>query len=82
MARCAPIVHHPPAECVILGARRWAFAVARITIDYTSAIHQDAGIARLTREIVRAVLASGAPHEFSLFVMGRPAPGVPLSNLM
>ncbi len=56
--------------------------MARITIDYTPAIHQDAGIARLTREIVRAVLALGSPHEFSLFVMGRPAPGVPLSNLM
>lgn len=56
--------------------------MARITIDYTPAIHQDAGIARLTREIARAVLASGAPHHFSLFVMGRPAPGVPLSNLM
>lgn len=56
--------------------------MARITIDYTPAIHQDAGIARLTREIARAVLASGAPHQFSLFVMGRPAPGVPLTNLM
>lgn len=56
--------------------------MARITIDYTPAIHQSAGIARLTREIVRAVLASGAPHEFRLFVMGRPVPGVPLSNLM
>jgi glycosyltransferase involved in cell wall biosynthesis len=56
--------------------------VARITIDYTPAIHQDAGIARLTREIVRAVLAAGSPHQYSLFVMGRPAPGVPLSNLM
>ncbi|PJF46609.1 MAG: glycosyltransferase family 1 protein [Candidatus Thermofonsia Clade 3 bacterium] len=67
---------------MILGIRRRAFAVARITIDYTPAIHQDAGIARLTREVVRAVLASGAPHEFRLFVMGRPAPGVPLSNLM
>ncbi|MCS7055201.1 MAG: glycosyltransferase family 4 protein [Thermoflexales bacterium] len=59
-----------------------ALTVARITIDYTPAIHQDAGIARLTREIVRAALALGAPHEFSLFVMGRPAPDVPLSNLM
>ncbi len=67
---------------MILDARRWAFAVARIIIDYTPAIHQDAGIARLTREIVRAVLALGSPHEFSLFVMGRPALAVPLSNLM
>ncbi len=56
--------------------------MARITIDYTPAIHQDAGIARLTREVVRALLTAGAPHQYSLFVMGRPAPGVPLSNLM
>lgn len=56
--------------------------MARITIDYTPAIHQSAGIARLTRELVRAVLMLGTPHQFSLFVMGRPSPGVPISNLI
>jgi glycosyltransferase involved in cell wall biosynthesis len=56
--------------------------MARITIDYTPAIHQGAGIARLTREIARAVLAADCSHHYTLFVMGRPAPSVPLTNLM
>jgi glycosyltransferase involved in cell wall biosynthesis len=56
--------------------------MARITIDYTPAIHQSAGIARLTREITRAVLAADRSHRYTLFVMGRPAPNVPLANLM
>lgn len=56
--------------------------MARITLDYTPAIHQTAGIARLTRELVRALLALEPAHQFSLFVMGRPAPSVPITNLM
>lgn len=51
--------------------------MARITIDYTPAIHQSAGIGRLTREVVRALLQLDAPHHFRLFCMGRPgAPGI------
>jgi glycosyltransferase involved in cell wall biosynthesis len=46
--------------------------MARITIDYTPAIHQFAGIGRLTREVVRALLRLDAPHHFRLFCMGRP----------
>ncbi|MDW8396007.1 MAG: glycosyltransferase family 1 protein [Anaerolineae bacterium] len=56
--------------------------MARITLDYTPAIHQTAGIARLTRELVRALLALESPHQISLFVMGRPAPSVPIANLI
>lgn len=49
--------------------------MARITIDYTPAVHQRAGIGRLTRELTQAVLTQGAltqasPHQFKLFVMG------------
>jgi glycosyltransferase involved in cell wall biosynthesis len=43
-----------------------------ITIDYTPAVHQGAGIGRLTREIVRAALVIGAPHDVRLFCMGAP----------
>ena len=46
----------------------------RITIDYTPAAHQSAGIGRLTREVTRALLALSAPHEYTLFCMGRAAP--------
>jgi glycosyltransferase involved in cell wall biosynthesis len=56
--------------------------VARITIDYTPAIHQGAGIGRLTRELVRAVLRARSLHRYSLFVMGRPDTDVPLSSVM
>lgn len=58
--------------------------MSRITIDYTSAIHQGAGIGRLTRELVRALLKldEAAQHDVSLFVMGRPGLEVPLTNLM
>lgn len=48
--------------------------MARITIDYTPAIHQSAGIGRLTREVVRALLQRAAPHRFTLFCMGRAGP--------
>ncbi|MGQ9815842.1 MAG: glycosyltransferase family 4 protein, partial [Candidatus Roseilinea sp.] len=40
-------------------------------IDYTPAVQQSAGIARLTREVVRALLQLDAPHRFTLFCMGR-----------
>ena len=44
--------------------------MAHITIDYTPAVHQRAGIGRLTRELTRALLALPSPHQFKLFVMG------------
>lgn len=47
--------------------------MARITIDYTPAVHQRAGIGRLTREIVRALLQLPTPHALRLFCMGAPA---------
>jgi glycosyltransferase involved in cell wall biosynthesis len=48
--------------------------MATITIDYTPAVHQGAGIGRLTREVVGAALAIGAPqYAFRLFCMGAPA---------
>lgn len=56
--------------------------LARITLDYTPAIHQGAGIGRLTRELTRALLAAGSSHQFNLFVMGQPGADVPLSNIM
>jgi glycosyltransferase involved in cell wall biosynthesis len=56
--------------------------VSRITFDYTPAIHQGAGIGRLTRELGRALLRLRSSHEFSFFVMGRPSDDVPLSSLM
>ncbi len=39
----------------------------RIGIDYTAAAWQGAGIGRYTRELVRALLAEGAPHHYRLF---------------
>ena len=52
--------------------------MARITIDYTPAAHQSAGIGRLTREIARALLAIPSPHRYTLFCMGRAAaPALP-----
>ncbi len=56
--------------------------MARITYDYTPAIHQGAGIGRLTRELGRALLKLPSSHQFSFFVMGRPGDDVPLSSLM
>lgn len=46
----------------------------RITIDYTPAVQQSAGIGRLTREVTRALLALPAPYEYTLFCMGWAAP--------
>jgi glycosyltransferase involved in cell wall biosynthesis len=48
--------------------------MARITIDYTPAVQQSAGIGRLTREMTRALLALPAPHAYTLLCMGRAAP--------
>jgi glycosyltransferase involved in cell wall biosynthesis len=48
--------------------------MARITIDYTSAVWQSAGIGRLTREVVRALLALSPAHDIRLLCMaGHPA---------
>jgi glycosyltransferase involved in cell wall biosynthesis len=44
--------------------------MARITIDYTPAMQQSAGIGRLTREVVRALLALETGHQFRLFCLG------------
>jgi glycosyltransferase involved in cell wall biosynthesis len=38
----------------------------RIGIDITSAVTQSAGIGRYTRELIRALLALGAPHTYTL----------------
>ncbi|MCX6018649.1 MAG: glycosyltransferase family 1 protein [Chloroflexi bacterium] len=48
--------------------------MSRITIDYTPAVQQSAGIGRLTREVTRALLALPAPHAYTLLCMGRAAP--------
>ncbi len=56
--------------------------MARITVDYTPAVHQGAGIGRLTRELAQALLRQKSSHSFSFFVMGRPPADVPLSNIM
>ena len=42
----------------------------RIGIDYTSAVHQRAGIGRYTRGIVGALAALGSAHAFTLVVAG------------
>ena len=44
--------------------------MATITLDYTPAERQTAGIGRLTREVTKALLALRTRHEFRLFVMG------------
>lgn len=50
--------------------------MATITLDYTPAERQTAGIGRLTREVARALLAMKTRHAFRLFVMGAaPAEG-------
>lgn len=43
---------------------------SRITIDVTSAVHQSAGIGRLTRETIKALLALPLNYEMRLFCMG------------
>jgi glycosyltransferase involved in cell wall biosynthesis len=45
--------------------------MSTITIDYTPAVRQSAGIGRLTREVVRALLELDSPHHFRLFCMGK-----------
>jgi glycosyltransferase involved in cell wall biosynthesis len=44
--------------------------MARITIDYTPAVQQSAGIGRLTREVVRALLSLPSEHRYTLFCLG------------
>jgi glycosyltransferase involved in cell wall biosynthesis len=44
--------------------------MARVTIDFTPAVHQSAGIGRLTREVIRSLLCIQSPHIFKLFCMG------------
>jgi glycosyltransferase involved in cell wall biosynthesis len=43
----------------------------RITIDYTPAVHQRAGIGRYTRGLVEALARLDSPHHFTLMVLGR-----------
>ena len=43
----------------------------RITIDYTPAVHQRAGIGRYTRGLVEALARLDSPHRFTLMVLGR-----------
>ena len=67
--------------------------MARITIDYTPAVNQSAGIGRLPREVVRALPSANppvlslskdgrasqdkTPRQFTLFTMGRAADAPP-----
>ena len=44
-----------------------------ITIDYTPAVHQRAGIGRYTRGLVDALARLESSHRFTLFVLGRSA---------
>ena len=53
----------------------------RITIDYTPAVHQSAGIGRLTREMIHALLALHSSHQFKLFVMGKKNRELRMENL-
>lgn len=49
----------------------------RIGIDYTSAVHQGAGIGRLTRHIVQALAEIDRQNEYTLLVQGRELPYPP-----
>ncbi|MBX7214263.1 MAG: glycosyltransferase family 4 protein [Thermoflexales bacterium] len=53
--------------------------MADITLDYTPAERQSAGIGRLTREVTRALLAARTRHRFRLFVMGQAPAGAGMS---
>lgn len=44
--------------------------MTRIAIDYTPAIRQQAGIGRIIRGQIQALLARNLPHDFRLFVVG------------
>jgi glycosyltransferase involved in cell wall biosynthesis len=44
----------------------------RIVIDYTPAVHQEAGIGRHTRGLVSALAPYAAGHDVTLLVFGRP----------
>ena len=52
--------------------------MAHITIDYTPAVWQSAGIGRLTREVVRELLALDPPHDIRLLCMGGAITGLPV----
>jgi glycosyltransferase involved in cell wall biosynthesis len=54
--------------------------MARITIDYTPAVWQSAGIGRLTREVVRALLALSPAHDIRLLCMAGQPVGLPVFN--
>jgi len=43
-----------------------------VTIDYTPAVKQRAGIGRYTRELVRALVKADPPYRLTLFVAGKP----------
>ena len=43
----------------------------KIGIDYTSAVHQGAGIGRLTRGVIRALAEIDSRNQYTLFVQGR-----------
>jgi glycosyltransferase involved in cell wall biosynthesis len=43
----------------------------KVGIDYTSAVHQGAGIGRLTRDIVRALAEIDRENEYTLLVQGQ-----------
>ena len=45
-------------------------AMPRITIDYTAAVQQGAGIGRFTRELIGALAQSDDRHTYRLFVAG------------
>jgi glycosyltransferase involved in cell wall biosynthesis len=48
--------------------------VTRIAIDYTPAIRQQAGIGRIIRGQIEALLARNLPYDFRLFVVGAVTP--------
>ncbi len=52
-------------------------APLRIGIDYTSAVRQGAGIGRLTRELVRAVIESDTENQYTLLAA---AGGIPAAS--
>jgi len=49
----------------------------RIGIDYTSAVHQGAGIGRMTRHVVRALAGIDRQNEYVLLIRGRELPYPP-----
>lgn len=64
-----PCPHLPKKRLKVFCNER--LILANITIDITSAVHQSAGIGRLTRETVRALLKHQPNHHLRLFCMGQ-----------